>query len=181
MKVQEPQMQTQTQLLEVETDFTSLSIAPTDDATNEVGNYLQKEKGSEAIIVRQKNTLDEKNNQILPTAHIKLKSSISSQLKTRNSKHINKQQKFPSSNIPQLNRTFYFGMSSGSTQASATVEASVPVAETLCQKGELILAKNVPMHKYSENLVASTTATAGELVSDITSDTCIHRPQTYYR
>lgn len=60
MKVQEPQMQTQTQLLEVETDFTSLSIAPTDDATNEVGNYLQKEKGSEAIIVRQKNTLDEK-------------------------------------------------------------------------------------------------------------------------
>ncbi|XP_014098564.3 uncharacterized protein [Bactrocera oleae] len=159
----EPQQQTQNQLMDVESDFTSLSIAPTKDTKNQVFNYLRREKSSDAILLREKNTRDDIN---IITANIKLKSSSSCQLKTEDSKLINGQQKYSASKIPQLNRTFYFGMSLGSIQALSTA----PVIETIRQTDDLIDAKNVPMHENSEYIETSTTAvvkaTAGNYVSD---------------
>lgn len=155
-KVQEPQQQSHNQCMDIEKDFVSLAIAHT-DVTKEVCNHnlQRREKSLDAILIRQKNTLDEKNNQALPTASVKLKSTTPSQLKTRSS------QKLPTSKIPQLNRTFYFGMSS----VAAAVEATSPVTETTRQTSELIHTQIIPKQTKNGNEEACTTA-ACDLVSD---------------
>ncbi|XP_049316243.1 uncharacterized protein LOC105222679 [Bactrocera dorsalis] len=162
----EPQQQTQNQLMNAEKDFTSLSIASTKDATMEICNHLRREKSSSAILLRQKNTRHDINNEPLITENVFSKSSSLSQLKSKDSKHKNGQQKYSSSKIPQLNRTLYFGMSTRSIQALATAE----VVETTRQKDYLINGKNLARYENSENIDTSSTvvikATTGDLVSD---------------
>ncbi|XP_036334865.1 uncharacterized protein LOC118745524 isoform X2 [Rhagoletis pomonella] len=176
-KLQEQLVQTQQHLLDTSLKLSPQRLTPIAASTAKPDSYLRREKSSDAILLPHRNAQTKKPDIPATAAKAKLPTTISTELDTNNQKHIIPEQKLPPSKIPQLNRTFHFGMGFSTTEL--TTGAATNIAENggkkgeqlkgntkqLCKKSELSVDSAINTKRFSADVEPSVALTAAHVVS----------------